>query len=142
MEQIAIPGKLNNKGMTLIEMLIALMLLLITSLAMMQTSLLAIQTNLANSLRDEAVNVAEERMNDLRNEPFTTTPLFTSDALLSGTTTTTVTRKIRASSVPFDVRRTVAPDIDANTKQVSVTVAWSYKNVPYTHSITTILRRQ
>jgi prepilin-type N-terminal cleavage/methylation domain-containing protein len=137
MEPIAIRDKLNNKGMTLIEMLIALTLLLITSLAMMQTSLLAIQTNLVNSLRDEAVNVAELRMNELRNLQFDSLT-FTG---ATGVVEAPITRNIRAASFSFGLRRTVA-DINLDTKQVTVTVTWSYKSVPYTHSITTILRAQ
>ncbi len=137
MDKFAIPGKLNNKGMTLIEMLIALMLLLITSLAMMQTSLLAIQTNLVNSLRDEAVSIAELRMNELRNLQFDDlTPTAP-----TGAAEAPITRNMRAASFSFGLRRTVA-DINLDTKQVTVTVNWSYKNVPYTHSITTVLRSQ
>jgi type II secretory pathway pseudopilin PulG len=129
--------------MTLIEVLIALVILLITSLAMMQTALLAMQTNMTNSLRDEALSVADARMNELRNERFSPTITSTLLAATPGTTDGTVERKLRAASVTF-TRTLIIADINSDppAKQVTVTVTWSYRNQPYTHSITTIIRRQ
>ena len=60
----------NKKGVTLIEMMIALVILLVVSLALMQTAIIGISMNVQNALRDEAVNVAEMRMNQLRSMPF------------------------------------------------------------------------
>ncbi len=36
----------------------------------MQTALVSIDSNMINVLRDEAVSIAEMRMNELRNRPF------------------------------------------------------------------------
>jgi prepilin-type N-terminal cleavage/methylation domain-containing protein len=58
---------LNKKGLTLVEVMIALVVLLIVSLALMQTALVSIDANMNNSMRDEAVSVAEMRMNEARN---------------------------------------------------------------------------
>jgi len=142
----AFPDKLNTRGMTLIEVMFALVLLLLTSLAMIKTGLLAIQTNMVNSLRDEAVSVAETRMNELKNEQFissaTSTWLNTTGA--SGAYDSTVYRKIRAaSSVPFKRTRIVEPiNTTPPAKQVSVIVEWTYRGQPYTHSVTSIVRQQ
>src|SRR3990172_4640679 len=57
-------------GFTLVEVMIALVVLLFVSLAMMQTALVSIDSNMINVLRDEAVRIAEERMSELRNVPF------------------------------------------------------------------------
>ena len=61
---------LNKKGMTLIEVMIALVILLLVSLALMQTVTLGINSNVRNLLRDEAVKVADTRMIELMNTPF------------------------------------------------------------------------
>lgn len=53
--QIAMP---NKEGMTLVEVLIAMVVLLLVSLALMQTALVSIDANMRNVLRDEAVSVA------------------------------------------------------------------------------------
>ena len=67
MEQIV---KLNKRGMSLVEVMIALLVMLLVFFALMQTALVGIDSNMLNSLRSEAVNVAEMRMNEARNEPF------------------------------------------------------------------------
>jgi prepilin-type N-terminal cleavage/methylation domain-containing protein len=144
MEQTALRDKLNNKGMTLIEMLIALVIILITTLAMMSTALLGIQTNMINSLRDEAVGVADERMTALTNIPFPTPPA-TNELTATGSEVAdaTVVRTVRASAVTFTRTRIVA-DVGSSgeLKQVTVTVTWSFKGKDYTHRITSILKRQ
>jgi type IV pilus assembly protein PilV len=61
---------LNKKGLTLVEVMIALVVLLLVFLALMQTALVSIDSNMINALRDEAVNIAEEKMNDERNKTF------------------------------------------------------------------------
>jgi type II secretory pathway pseudopilin PulG len=128
--------------MTIIEVMIALAILLITSLAMMSTALMGMQTNMINSLRDEAVGIAEARMNELRNTPFPDLPAMNDLTATGGEAAdSTINRRVRAASFTFTRKRTVA-DINADTKQVSLTVTWSYKTRPYTHSIMTILRRQ
>jgi len=122
--------------MTLIEIMIALVILLISSLALMQTASLGITMNVQNVLRDEAVNVAEIEMNDLRSRPF--------DNIASAATTTVVSRNFRGFTVDYTVTPTVT-DINASSqqsKQISVSVAWSYRNKDYKHEITTLLRKQ
>ncbi len=140
----ALPGKANARGMTLIEVMIALVLLLITSLAMMKTSLLSIQTNIINSLRDEAVGLAEAKMSELRSLPFDS--LTATGGEVADATTPAVERRVRSVSVTFTLKRTVvdinAANPDQASKQVSVKVDWSYKGQPYTHSVMTLVRRQ
>lgn len=48
----------NKEGMTLVEVLIAMVVLLLVSLALMQTALVSIDANMRNVLRDESVSVA------------------------------------------------------------------------------------
>ena len=78
----------DKRGMTLIEVMIAVFLLTIVSLALVQSALLVMNTNVINELRDEAVSVTEQRMNQIRNTPFA--------ALLGPPTTTIITRNIPA----------------------------------------------
>ena len=60
----------NNKGMTLVEVLVALLISLLVFLALMQTALVSIDANMRNVLRDEAVRIAEMRMYIIRNTPY------------------------------------------------------------------------
>ncbi len=71
---------LNKKGLSLIEVLIASTIVLILFLALMQSVMLSINVNIKNQLRDEAVNIAEDRMRTLRSLDF-------DDNNLTGSTT-------------------------------------------------------
>jgi type IV pilus assembly protein PilV len=123
---------LNKKGLTLVEVMIALVVLLLVSLALMQTALVSIDANMRNVLRDEAVGIAEMRMNEARNTPF--------DSLVSDGADIPITRNIRSiTNFPYTTRMTVT---NLNTvNRVDITVGWTWKGENYTHSITTIVRR-
>jgi type IV pilus assembly protein PilV len=129
----------NKKGMTLIEIMFALLILAIVSMALMQMSLLGIRENLKNAMRDEAVNVADLRMNELRNTAFNSTDL----ALACNVTETAISRTFRAASVIYNPTRCVTQiGADTSTKQVTLAVSWHYAGQSYTHSVTTIMRQQ
>jgi Tfp pilus assembly protein PilV len=120
----------TKKGLTLVEVMIAFLVLLFTSLALMQTALVSISANMQNVLRDEAVRVAEMRINDARSTAFDN---ITSNNL-------TVTRTLKSVSEPFVTTMTVS-QLSGDIKQVDVTVTWTWKSVSYTHSASTIIRR-
>ena len=123
----------DNRGMTLIEILISLTLLAIVSLALIQSSLLAINTNVKNEMRDEAVSVAEQRLNELRNTPFASLDTLPAEAA--------ITRNIRSVSCTYTPTRVITP-ISSVTKQITLTIEWKYKGVSYTHSTSTVVRSQ
>jgi len=131
-------GITDKKGLTLVEVMIALVIVLLVFLALMQTALVGIDSNTRNGLRDEAVSIAEMKMNEARNILF--------DTLLAGTTTETVNRSFRSTNVPFTITRTVS-DLNTDNKQINITVTWEWKEKtvangnPYTHNITTIRKR-
>ena len=143
MERIVIH---NSKGLTLIEMLISIFLISIVGLALMQTTLVSMSQNLKNSMRDEAVAVADERMTQLRTLPFNYTDPIPGDLSATGgglpVADLTVTKTVRSSAVVYTRMRAIT-DIGANAsaKQVTITVQWTYKGQTYTHGITTILKR-
>jgi prepilin-type N-terminal cleavage/methylation domain-containing protein len=121
----------NNGGMTIVEVLMALVIVLIVSLALLQTALLGIDSNMRNVLRDEAVRVAEEDMDTVRNAPFASI----------ANSTSSVTRDLRNADIAYTVDRTVNTLNTAN-KQVNVSVGWTWKGQNYVHNISTIVRAQ
>lgn len=151
-------GLVNNKGFTLIEVLIAMVLILVLLLGLVQAALLSIDSNLRNLLRDEAVRVAEERMNGmlvditgnqyqgLRNLPFDS-PLLQATPLTC--TASDVSRSFRNMTRNYRVCWGIT-DVTTNVKRIEVSVGWDYKNETgplaptnreFQHSITSILRR-
>lgn len=111
----------DKKGLTLVEVLISLLITLILFLALMQSVLLSVNMNNKNQLRDEAVNVAEERMRELRSQDF--------DTLAEGTFSDgTATRSFRNFTTPVIFNRTRAIDnLGAGVMTIAVTV--SYMNI-------------
>ena len=133
----------NKKGLTLVEVMIALVIVLLVFLALMQTALVSIESNTLNILREEAVSIAEMRMNQVRNIPFA--------SLVSDAASVPVTRNVRniTGGFTFNTLMTVAElggdgslaTDDGDNRQVNIMVTWQWKGNPYTHSITTIRRR-
>lgn len=132
-------ARLNNKGMSLLEVMIATIFLMIVSLALVQTSLLGFQENLRNTLREEAVRIADQRIGDLRGRAFT--EAFTDPLLNAGVTTATVTRKLRSFQKDFTVTTTVT-DLTQQNKQITVEVTWNYKGPVFSHSSTVIVGKK
>ncbi|MEW6713990.1 MAG: type II secretion system protein [Nitrospirota bacterium] len=116
----------DKKGLTLVEVLISLLVTLILFLALMQSVLLSVNMNNRNQLRDEAVNVAEERMRELRSLDFDNADL--ADTGGAAVADGTVTRNFRNFTTPFTFNRTRAIDnLGAGVMTIAVTV--SYMNI-------------
>lgn len=151
----------NKKGMTLVEVLIAMVVLLLVFMALMQTALVSIDANMTNALRDEAVSVAETRMNEARSLPFTST----ADNLTSDTAAVDTTGCFGLPSSPcpvgfpatggvikknfrnitdfcFCTNRAVTT-LATDTKQVNITIGWKWKGIDNPlFTISTVVRRQ
>src|SRR4030042_2427648 len=110
--QIVMLNKINKKGLTLVEVMIALLVLLVVSLALMQTALVSIDANMTNILRDEAVSIAEMRMNQARNIPF--------DTLVSDGADIPIARNVRnIMGFNYATRMTVA-NLTVDNRQVDI----------------------
>lgn len=139
----------SKRGVSLIEVLIALTILLIVFMGLIQASILSIQSNMRNQLRDEAVTIASEQISRLRSAEYddmnndgATDPagLADTDFTTANGWPPTVDRKNRAVSVTFNIARTVTP-LDANNKQVMVLVTWSWQGENFQHQIMTTRQR-
>jgi type IV pilus assembly protein PilV len=126
--------------LTLIEVLVSLVIVFIVFLGISASGLLVLEENIRNSLRDEAVSVAEMDVQEARNLPFA--------SLVSDNTVRIVTpaRKVRGFDADYTVQRTVT-DLDGSTKQLAVTVRWTRYHQStrqlrsYSHQVATIVRQ-
>jgi prepilin-type N-terminal cleavage/methylation domain-containing protein len=136
---------INNKGVTLVEVMISLVIFLIVFMGLMQTALLSIDGNVRNVQRDEAIAIANGELDDLKNVPFGT--------IAAGTNCRTVSRDFRNISKQFNLCDTITdlpdPDGTVKTKSITVVIGWNHKNettaqLPtnreFQHSITTLRR--
>ncbi len=122
--------KLNNKGFTLIEVLVASIILTISTLGTLQAITFSMQHNLSNYSRDESVRIAEQRMNELRDTSFA--------ALATGNSV--VTRRYKNVTRTFNVNWTVT-SLSTNSVALQVVVNWTILGKVYSHSITSIISR-
>lgn len=137
----------DNKGVTLIEVLIALTVLLIVFLGLIQGSLLSIQSNMRNILRDEGVRITSDTMTLLQSRTFNdmdnngavdpnplNIPNF-DDIYDTNAAMANVQRNIRSiNDFTFTVNVNIQ-NIDANHKQITVTTTWVWQNENFQHQI-------
>jgi len=123
---------LNRRGVSLVEVMIALVVLLLVFMALMQTTLVSINANMNNVLRDEAVAVAEQKIIEVRSMPFGG----------GGGGTTTATRNVRNIPVTYTIVTAVTADpVNINNEQISVQVTWTWKGQPFSHVMNTMRTR-
>lgn len=120
----------GSRGFTIIEVLMAMLIMTVGLLGLLQSVNVAYEHSLRNKLREEAVSLAEEQLNYMR----------TKAEKLEEPETLTVTRPIGGVSKDFTVTRG-NDDIGANSLRLKVAVEWRYKNDLKTHEIYTIKKR-
>jgi prepilin-type N-terminal cleavage/methylation domain-containing protein len=144
----------GGNGFSLVEVMIALVVLLLVFMGLMQTALLSIDSNMRNILRDEALRIAAQRMEETRSLPF--------DSIVSDAAATAVTLPacgnppVGVANYPVLVERNFrniqnfpfgsvmgVTDLDPgpDTKMIQVTVRWEYRNECYTHTVSSVRRR-
>lgn len=125
--------KRKNNGFTLVEVLVAITFLCISMLAVLHALGLSVEHNMKNLLMDEAVRLAEQRMNELRNTPFT--------SLASSTPSTRITlsRQIRNKWFTYSIDW-IVENLSADSRTIEVIVQWGdWRNQMHRHSATSIV---
>jgi prepilin-type N-terminal cleavage/methylation domain-containing protein len=121
----------NKKGFTLIELMVAMAILFISMTAILDFIVQYHRINLENTMRNEAMRIAESRIENLRNTAF---GLLTTGAEPAPG----VQRIIRNLTVNYQVAWTVSP-LSANSTAVQVNVIWSFKGINHRHDASTII---
>jgi type IV pilus assembly protein PilV len=122
----------DEQGFTLIEVLVAMLVMLIGLLGSLLGVMAAVEYNLGNVLRNEAVRIVQQDLEDVRNTSF---------AGVVTTGPTAVQRQVRKGQQTFQLTRTVDPAGTANLKVITETVTWTYKNRNRSYSVQSIIRQ-
>jgi type IV pilus assembly protein PilV len=124
----------NSNGFTLIEMMVAIVIMMVGLLGLLESINVATEYNLRNQLRDEAVYAGEKYLNELRGRGF--------DNIAPVSPATSVTfpvistaSKIRGSSKKMRIE-TTSTSLASDTLQLLVVVNWTYKGVTYENRVT------
>lgn len=151
----------DKRGVSLVEVMIALVVLLLVFMGLMQTALMSIDHNMRNILRDEAIGIGSMEMEQARSEPFTSMVSDTNSLSAGGCAVADCPTGFSATGVCVlrDVRNIsgfkfctnvscteLGGDGDCSTddsdnKRLNITVGWKWKGEDYRHSIATLRRR-
>ena len=123
----------NRRGFTLLEILVALVILMIGMMALLSVATNTISLNLDNVLRDEAVQIADAKMRQVKSNTAATYSL----PFQNLSVTTVQTSKLRAKSTPYTVSLTSA-STGGNSNLLRVLVSWNYKNRAKQHELSTL----
>lgn len=125
---------LNNKsGFTLLEILVALVILMIGMMALLSAATNAISLNLDNILRDEAVQVADAKMRIVKSNNAATFSL----PFQNISVTSTQMSKLRSKTTPYTVTLS-SSSTGGNSNLLRVLVSWNYKNRAKQHEMSTL----
>ncbi len=127
---MAIHATFNSKGFTLIEFLVAIVILMVGLLGLLQVVNYAIVHNMGNQLRQEALMLADERMNSEKARSFDNI-----DVLQRRYSTS---RVVNGAFRSYSVSQTVTQPT-TRTKQIEMEVIWRYKGERFTHSVLSLI---
>lgn len=123
----------NESGFTLIEFLVAIVILMVGLLGLMQTVNMAIHYNMNTQIRNEATMIADEQIAIELAKPF--------DLVSTSTRNTVIpNRPVLAGFRNFSVVRT--GNTLSNSKQVNFTVTWRHKGVRSTHETSSVVSKR
>lgn len=124
----------NSPGFTLIEVMMAMLVLTVGLLGLLQSLQLGYRQSLRDRAREEAVQIAEEQMHDLRRSKYD----------LISDKKEEVSKTVGGVLVPFEIVKSV-DDIGSTAdpaKKLSVTVSWSANGERLSHEIFTVRTRR
>lgn len=128
----------NSGGFTLVEVMVAVLIMMVGLLGLLETINVSLQHNLRNNLRDEAVTVGERYMTSLRGKAFTNlsaTPYPVVDA----------PSKIRGGSKNYRIERTwqdiASDDSGPTSRRLVVVVKWAFRNATSVNTVVSVVTR-
>ncbi len=132
MHQVNVKLNRKEKGFTIVEALVSLVILAIILLGLLAGVLKSYEIVIRNQIRDEAIKTAQEILEDLRNRDFDNLP----------TSLDPITRQIRSYSVTLTPNITITDIVRGQVKKISLTINWNYKGKSYSYKTETLIRRE
>ncbi|KAB0664837.1 prepilin-type N-terminal cleavage/methylation domain-containing protein [Oryzomonas japonica] len=123
---------LDDNGFTLIEFLVAIVILMVGLLGLLQAVNVSLNHNLQNQLRTEGVVVADEEMAREMAKGYDLVSTSTKSYVISK-------RPVLNAFKNFSVTR--SGTILQNSKQVSIAVSWHHRGVSYNHGAAAVITK-
>jgi type IV pilus assembly protein PilV len=128
---LRIKSIVSDKGFTLLEVMIAIVIFMVGMLGLLQTVSTATSHNLRNHLRDAAVQAGEKYMNYMRGKKF--------DNYSAPYPAITVPANIRGTNHKLTIERTVLTLGGGKSKQLRVVVKWRYKSEEFQNNVESVV---
>lgn len=129
----------KNRGFTLIEVMMAILILMVGMIGLLQAINLTMEVNLRNQVREEAVYVGEKVMNEMRGRGFDNISVAAVPSQLCSYQTYQIPSRLRGINRTYDVTRSsrVLSMLDSKpaTKELTVLVNWTYKGTTYENRV-------
>lgn len=128
----------NKAGFTLIELLVSLVITMVGMLGLLTAINLSISTNMGNELRLQATGIAEDVLNEARQQPFVN--ITGNWTVPTGSSPRLGDYYVRGIKKNYTVTKSVTSFTD--TKRITVGVSWLYKNQALEHTVSTIIGKR
>lgn len=118
----------TNRGFSLVEFLIALVILMVGLLGLLASLNLGIRQNVGNKLRNDAIVLADQVMATQRVRPF------------ADISTSHARQQVNAGAgfVNYSVVKDVS-NLSGTSKSVAVNISWRERGEKKTHSLSTVI---
>ncbi|HBG08250.1 MAG: hypothetical protein A2075_06730 [Geobacteraceae bacterium GWC2_58_44] len=120
----------SNRGFTLLEVMVAMVITLVGLLGLLQSVNIATEHNMKNQLREEALQVGEDYLYDLQARPFARLSTPFSPRI--------VPSRLLGTRKDLVVNRTNSVLPNSTARELVVKVSWLYKNVSSHHEVRTV----
>lgn len=123
----------NREGFTLLEVMVAFTILMFGMMALLSATTTAIDLNFDNLLKDEAVQIADEKMRVVKSNRAATFSV----PFQGLSTVTTQNSRLRGKAVTYTTKLS-SSTTGGSSNLLTVLVAWKFKGVAKQHEFVTM----
>lgn len=123
-----------NKGFSLLELMVALVIIGISIVSLMQLSVAVLNNNLRNNIRNAAIEILSNHVYDLVSKPF--------DKISTGTSSFTKKDIIRSYKEQYTIFDNITFQPLGNLKIINSKIEWKFRNRTYFYKITTVVAKK
>lgn len=116
----------RDKGYSLVEVLVSILIMLIIMLGLIQTMTIYITHNIKISLRNEAIKIAQSCLDDLRN---------------GKNCPGSLRKKVRNFEINFNINAPNFSSLPSGLNEVTIIVSYSYKGKDYSYNTTSVIKK-
>ena len=123
----------NQRGFTLVEFLVAIVILMVGMLGMFQAVNVAMDKNLENVFRTEAVMLADDKMMFERSRAFNSV-----STTVANPPKIMEERNVRGIQKKYSTQKIVT-QATTKSKEIIINVTWQKRKVHYSHSVSSLI---